>query len=180
MGYVSNEAYLKYKNEEGIPELVAYVKKHTTPSERIWLWAYHSEVYYYSERLPACRFITPWTMRFSQVIPLMKPGFPLAEQWTNQIQEMMRDRPPKLIITESEPPEKTGGRTGMRMFPPPAELWWLDAKSMMRNLSPMPPIPPPGAESTRPALFTMLEKALSERYQKVASFARFEIHERRP
>ena len=143
------------------PEVVAYVKEHTTPKERIWCWASRPEIYYYSGRLPASPFVAPFSLRFTQAVPLVQPTFPLADRWSNETKEMMRDRPPKLIITEFEPPEKAGGQTKIAMFPPTADRYWLDVKVMLRNVSPMPKIPPPGAETSRPAIFTLLEQMLN-------------------
>lgn len=45
-----------------VGEVAAYVRAHSCAEERIFVWGYWSQLYYYAHRLPAARFVYPQTL----------------------------------------------------------------------------------------------------------------------
>jgi hypothetical protein len=148
LGLIGDEAYAKHYEIEGVSRVIDFVKGHTAPGDRIWTWTdLYPEIYNHSGRRAVTRFALP-VFVVKTVAPLR-----VADRWQAEVCNMMRDHPPRLIITRFIDPEKVGGRTGVYEFPPPP------------GYGPMSPVYP------------VLEDHLKRNYRRVASIKSFEIHE---
>ncbi|MDY0060946.1 MAG: hypothetical protein RBU45_14130 [Myxococcota bacterium] len=87
-----------------VARVADYLRAHTCPDDRIFLWAYWSQVYYYAQRPPASRFVYPQTL--AGYVPghpaSLDPhrdtsGYIVPEHW-DQLREDFRRHPPELLV----------------------------------------------------------------------------------
>jgi hypothetical protein len=82
-----------------VGELVA---RHSKQDERLLVWGYYPEIYFFSQRLPASRFIytnyitgmIPWT----NLDPLIDTAYAVAPNGWKQMEQDLKRRPPAVIL----------------------------------------------------------------------------------
>lgn len=82
--------------EQALP-MIQYIRRHTTPEERIFVWGHAPDLYFFSGRRPATRFIYPF--------PLLTPGY-ADRSLVQRFLDDLRASPPSLII-ETSPADRT-------------------------------------------------------------------------
>jgi 4-amino-4-deoxy-L-arabinose transferase-like glycosyltransferase len=100
-----------------------YIKKHTNPQDRIFVWGWFTPIYVYSERAPSTRFV------FTTIHTGYKPGrdsneqdradiswLLLPEAWPMLETDLNRE-PPELIVDTSPGNYHDFGRYPMRDYP---------------------------------------------------------------
>lgn len=92
-----NAEYKQYEFERGkgallgmetdadaVSELVSYVQEKTTGNDKIFVYPWNPEVYFYTDRLGSTKFDTPYAF--------------FSEKYQNKMVEDLKDKPPRMII----------------------------------------------------------------------------------
>lgn len=110
-------------NEGLTPEIGRLVQEFSAKRERIFVWGYYPEIYFFSHRLPATRFIyanfvtglIPWT----NLDPLIDTAQSAVPDSTAQLHADWQRHPPALVVD-------TGGNRGYIKYPLHAQVGMWD------------------------------------------------------
>lgn len=99
---------------------------HTSPGERIFVWGYFPELYLFSQRLPASRFLytnyvtglIPWT----NLDPWIDTDYAIVPGAREQLAEDLRRHPPAMVVD-------TGGGRGYIKYPLATQPFWRQQRS---------------------------------------------------
>ncbi len=62
LGYVRLALHKLEGQHASVERVASYIRTHTKPTDRLFIWGYWSQVYYYAHRPPASRFVYPQTL----------------------------------------------------------------------------------------------------------------------
>lgn len=88
----------------------AYIREHSAPADRIFVWGFHSDIYLYADRRPASRhlfgaFVTgliPWT----NTAPALDTGYAVVPGSMDTLIRDLTARPPVFIVDCSAGPNR--------------------------------------------------------------------------
>lgn len=88
----------------------AYIRQHSTPADRIFVWGYHPDIYLYADRRPASRFLyasfltglIPWT----NTAPERDTSYAIVPGAMDKLLQDLTARPPLFIVDCSAGPNR--------------------------------------------------------------------------
>lgn len=119
------EKVLDAKDESQQP-LGRTIALYTAPEERIFVWGYFPELYLFSQRLPASRFLytnyvtglIPWT----NLDPWINTDYAIVPGAHEQLAADLRRHPPAMVVD-------TGGGRGYLKYPLAAQPFWRQLRA---------------------------------------------------
>ena len=107
--------------EDSSQRVSAYIRSHTSPADRIFVWGYHPDIYLYSDRRPASRylyasFITgliPWT----NTAPDRDTAYAIVPGAMENLLHDLAARPPVFIVDCSAGPNRHWQKYPLKKFP---------------------------------------------------------------
>lgn len=105
-----------------------WINQHSTDVDRIFVWGFNPDIYRYSDRLPASRFIyctfqtgmIPWT----NVDPDLDTDYAVVDGALDTLVADLKRNLPKFIVDSSAGPHRFFGKYPLRKFPQ-LESWLL-------------------------------------------------------
>jgi 4-amino-4-deoxy-L-arabinose transferase-like glycosyltransferase len=99
----------------------AYIREHSSPSDRIFVWGYHPDIYLYSDRRPASRFLyasfvtglIPWT----NTAPERDTAYAIVPGAMETLLQDLTKRPPVFIVDCSAGPNRHWQKYPLEKFP---------------------------------------------------------------
>lgn len=99
----------------------AYIREHTKPADRIFVWGYHPDIYLYTNRRPASRFLyasfitglIPWT----NTAPERDTGYAIVPGAMDQLLQDLASQPPVFIVDCSAGPNRYWQKYPLEKFP---------------------------------------------------------------
>jgi 4-amino-4-deoxy-L-arabinose transferase-like glycosyltransferase len=100
----------------------AYIREHTTASDRIFVWGFHPDIYLYADRRPASRFLfasfltglIPWT----NTAPDRDTRYAIVPGTMDRLLQDLAARPPVFIVDCSAGPNRHWQKYPLENFPP--------------------------------------------------------------
>lgn len=99
----------------------AYIREHSAPADRIFVWGYHPDIYLHSDRRPASRFLyasfisglIPWT----NTAPERDTGYAVVPGAMETLRQDLTARPPVFIVDCSAGPNRHWQKYPLEKFP---------------------------------------------------------------
>lgn len=106
---VKHPVPIKINYEQDYREISQYIHKNTHPEERILVWGFSPEIYYYADRLPGTRFIFTnyqagriWGTKYANnknATPLTNKAAEVKEAWEWLISDIQVKKPKMIVDT---------------------------------------------------------------------------------
>lgn len=107
----------------GDPSLrvAAYIRDHSEPNDRIFVWGFHADIYLYSNRRPASRYVfttfqtgmIPWT----NVAPHIDTHYAIVPGTMEKLLADLSARPPRFIVDCSAGPNRSWQKYPIDNYP---------------------------------------------------------------
>jgi 4-amino-4-deoxy-L-arabinose transferase-like glycosyltransferase len=102
--------------------LAAWIKEQTTAEDRIFVWGFNPDIYRYTDRLPASRFVyctfqtglIPWT----NIDPDIDTSYAIVQGAMDTLLEDLRANRPRFFVDSSAGLHRHFGKYPLRLFPP--------------------------------------------------------------
>lgn len=99
-----------------------YIRDHTKPNDRIFVWGFHSDIYLYSNRRPASRYVfttfqtgmIPWT----NVAPNIDTHYAIVPGTMEKLLADLTARQPRFIVDCSAGPNRSWQKYPIDNYPP--------------------------------------------------------------
>lgn len=99
----------------------AYIKAHTTPADKIFVWGYHPDIYLFADRRPASRFVyasfisglVPWT----NTAPDRDTRYAIVPGTLETLLQELTAQPPAFIVDCSFGPNRSWDKYPLEKFP---------------------------------------------------------------
>lgn len=99
----------------------AYIKAHTTPADKIFVWGYHPDIYLFADRRPASRFVyasfisglVPWT----NTAPERDTRYAIVPGTLETLLQELTAQPPAFIVDCSFGPNRSWNKYPLEKFP---------------------------------------------------------------
>lgn len=101
--------------------IAAWIKEQTTAEDRIFVWGFNPDIYRYTDRLPASRFVyctfqtglIPWT----NIDPAIDTSYAIVQGAMDTLLEDLRANRPRFFVDSSAGPHRHFGKYPLRLFP---------------------------------------------------------------
>ncbi|MDB4385304.1 glycosyltransferase family 39 protein [Opitutaceae bacterium] len=98
-----------------------WIKAHSSDSDRIFVWGFNPDIYRYTDRLPAARFLyctfqtglIPWT----NTTPELDTKYAVVDGSMETLLKDLQETKPKFVIDSSAGPHRFFGKYPLRKFP---------------------------------------------------------------
>jgi 4-amino-4-deoxy-L-arabinose transferase-like glycosyltransferase len=99
----------------------AYIREHSAPSDRIFVWGFHPDIYLYADRRPASRYLfasfltglIPWTNTAAD----RDTGYAIVPGSMDRLLQDLAARPPAFIVDCSAGPNRHWQKYPLEKFP---------------------------------------------------------------
>ena len=122
LGTATAKARSRTLPEDPSLRVSAYIREHTMPTDRIFVWGYHPDIYLHADRRPASRFVycsfltglIPWT----NVAPDRDTAYAIVPGAMDTLLRELAKHPPAFIVDCSAGPNRHWDKYPLEKFPP--------------------------------------------------------------